>query len=60
MKLLDKGKLIFVYIFIGIYRQGPKNTIVQHWNFAGPIFQANQALIERLVQESALVSPVPD
>ena len=28
-----------------------KNNIVQHWNFAGPIFQANQALTERLVRE---------
>ena len=37
-----------------------QKIIVQHWNFASPIFQANQALTERLVRESALVQPVPD
>ena len=40
------------------YGQGTKDIIVvQHWNFTGPIFQANQALTEseRLVRELALV-----
>ena len=37
------------------YRQGPKNDFVQHWNFARPIFQANQALTDKVV-ELALLS----
>ena len=31
---------------IVVYRLGPKKFIVQHWNFACPIFQADKALTE--------------
>ena len=27
-------------------RQGPKKIVIQNWNFAGPILQANQARSE--------------
>ena len=32
----------------------------QRWNFAGLIFQANQALTVRLLRELALVQPIPN